>query len=196
MAFGFGKNPFEKLMSMYGSLSDEEKLKFKEAMNSENIDTQEDMEEIKTDDTIQEDTKADEVSEETAEMEATEEVAPDTECEECDAEVEAIDEDDIAEKGEEENLSNESTEVETPTEENPTEPTVDYSAMQDVLAGMNAKYDALESKFNELLAQLTDKGTTASEDLGISGYGKSSVESAEQDDRLEKIRKSVGYRNY
>ena len=198
MAFFDKKTPFEKMLDIYAGLSGEEKEKFKaqiqdveKAEDEREIDK---IEEDKADTTAEADTKAEEVKEETAEVgkdidEAEQLESADTENSD---EIATADTDTSFD----EQVSAESTTqpIETEnTEELQSAPAVDYEAMQKTLDGLNAKYTALEEKFTQLLSEYADKGAGKDEaDVGISGFGKSSMQKTETDSRVGDLIKKMG----
>lgn len=198
MAFFDKKTPFEKMLDIYAGLSGEEKEKFKaqiqdveKAEDEREIDK---IEEDKADTTAEADTKAEEVKEETAEVgkdidEAEQLESADTENSD---EIATADTDTSFD----EQVSAESTTqpIETEnTEELQSAPAVDYEAMQKTLDGLNAKYTALEEKFAQLLSEYADNGAGKDEaDVGISGFGKSSMQKTETDNRVGDLIKKMG----
>lgn len=204
MAFGFKNSPYDKLRDAYYALSDEDKAKFKAEL--QDIDKAEDereidkIEEEKADNVDIADTKAEEVNEESEQIGKDIDKAEDMAEDDLDND---IDTDSEQDNGFDEQVSAEETVKPTPNVENEAEelqeaPAVDYSAMQDTLNGLDAKYKALEQKFDDLLSKLgngeLDRDTVA--DVGVSGFGKSEVYAPEEDDRMARIRKSLGFKNY
>lgn len=214
MAFGFMKSPYEKLRDAYFSLSEEDRAKFKaELMDIDKAEDEREIDKIeegKADNTEVADTKADEVNEESEEIGKDIDKAEDIEGADTDT-AEAVSEepaelDEVpanTDKGFNEPLSAESTTVPTENTQQTAEqlneaPSVDYKAMQETLDGLNAKYEALESKFAELVERYGNNDITEEEsaDVGVSGYGKNEVNAPEVDDRLERVKKALGYKIY
>lgn len=194
MAFGF-KNPFDKIMDMYGSLSDDDKLKFKNSvMDIEKAEDEREIdsiEEQKADDTAVAEDKAEDVAEESAEIgkdiDAVEQAEDVNEPEQVETEEAPADVD----------VSAPETQVEVPDNETTTElneaPSIDIQAMQTTLDGMNAKYSELEGKFNDLMQALAERGLTEKDaDVGLSGYGKSDMAKTNSDERVSQLIKTLG----
>lgn len=223
MAFGFMKSPYEKLRDAYFSLSEEDRAKFKsELMDIDKAEDEREIDEIekgKADNSEVTETKAEEVIDESEEIakdiDKAEDIVNDdantSESGEVENTAKAVSDEpaelvsvpENADSNFNEQLSGESTTVplentqQTPEQLNEA-PSVDYKAMQDTLDGLNAKYEALESKFAELLERYgnNDVSIEESADVGVSGYGKNGVNVPEVDDRLERVKKALGYKNY
>lgn len=201
MALFDRKSPYERLMEAYKSISPAERKKFWAEM--QDLDKAEDereidrIEEDKADNSSKREEKAEEVAEETSQVakdvdvaEKTAEIDTNSEnMEEVDAKAQSnvpTSEKDTAKERFREQLSARETMKEEPSEEMQHEaPAIEENDMQKVLEGLNAKYTALEQKFEDFLTRFSD--------AGISGYGKSTINSGKmEDDRRDKLIKKFG----
>lgn len=213
MAFGFRKSPYEQLRDAYFRLSDDEKSKFRAEL--EDIDKAEDereidkIEEDKADTKTIADNKAEDVAEESEQIGKDIDKAEDMEAldtaDEVDdtAPAESFETPETTEGGFDEQVSADSTTEPTANVTEPPAslneaPSVDYKAMQDTLDGLNAKYEALEAKFAEMVDRYgnNDVSEEGISDVGVSGFGKNDMATPEEDDRIERMKKTLGFKNY
>ena len=201
MAFGF-RSPYERLLSAYKDLNDDEKAKFKDylmdinkAEDEREIDKIEETRAEKDNDTEVADEKRDEVNEESevigTDIDKAEALESDT-----NANIEEPAE--TNNTGFDEDVSAPKTKVEQPNIESSPEqlneaPSIDYKALSETLEGLNAKYSALEKKFNDLVSTIATNGYNGTNnDFGISGYGQKEADNNNQDDRMNAIIRSLG----
>lgn len=174
MALFEKKNPYDKLKEMFNSLSDEEKSKFKAEI--QDIDKAEDereidkIEEEKTDEPKVMEEKAEEVNEESKEIGKDIDKAEDME----------------EPKVEEEPVETETSveEVEEQPMEEPVETVETEERHEDILSGIDARLKALEEKFATI--------ETPTENIGVSGFGRSTKENINEDNRTNDVIKKLG----
>ena len=185
--FGKKEAPFDKLMSIYNSLSDDEKSKFKSKL--QDVEKAEDereidkIEEEKADTTEKADEKKEEKDEETKEI--GKEVDEAEEMAESDEKTDTIDE--AVDKAEDVAEDKDETE---PSE--PSESEEKSEAHEDVMAGIDARLRSLEEKFAELLTADED----GKKDYGASGYGQTVKTGYDEDARAEDDIKKLGGRAF
>lgn len=203
MALFDRKSPYDRLMEAYKSISPEERKKFwaemqdlNKAEDEREIDK---IEEEKAENSSKRDEKAEEVNEESEQIgedvdRAEETAEKDTNSynmAEVDAKAQSnvptSDVDTAKEKFREQLSARETMKEEPSRDMQEKAPEIADSNMNKILEGLNAKYTALEQKFEDFLTRFSD--------AGISGYGKSAISTEEmQDDRREKLIKRFGGR--
>ena len=172
----FGKSPYEKLKDLYASLKDEDKEKFKaELMDVDKAEDEREVDKIeeeKADNDEVKDEKKEEVNEESEEI------------------GEKVDEaEELGEKDEAEEETDGETEEEKPEEETEAEEELAEETEEkheDIMEGFEARLKALEEK---MLSLAEEKPT---EDVGVSGFGKTIKEDIDDDTRQDDIIKKLG----
>lgn len=180
----FGKSPYEKLKDLYASLKDEDKEKFKAELLD--VDKAEDEREV------------DKIEEEKADNDEVK----DEKKEEVEEESEEIGEkiDDAEELGEKDETAEEAEPEEAPKDDKGVEEAVEEAEgedglveeketeekHEDILEGFEARLKALEEK---MLSLAEEKPT---EDVGVSGFGKTIKEDIDDDRRNDDVIKKLG----